>query len=169
MNQGVIDAINRQINAELSASYSYLAMSAYCAAQNFHGFANWLRVQSQEEYAHGMKLFDFLIARAWTVELKAMPQPRASFSSFLDVFEQALAQEQEVSGQIDALYELAFREKAFAALVELQWFITEQVEEEKTARDIITKLRLVQNDAASLIDLDRDLGSRVMAAAQAAE
>ena len=169
MNQGVIDAINRQINAELSASYSYLAMSAYCASQNFHGFANWLRVQSQEEYAHGMKLFDFLIARAWAVDLKAMPEPRASFTSFLEVFEQALAQEQEVSRQIDALYELAFREKAFAALVELQWFITEQVEEEKTARDIITKLRLVQNDAASLIDMDRELGARVMVAAQMSE
>jgi ferritin len=165
VNQGIVDAINLQVNAELSASYSYLAMSAYCAGQNFHGFANWFRVQSQEESGHAMKLFDFLIARGWPVDLKAMPEPRVRFTSFLEVFEQALTQEQEVSRQIDALYELAFREKAFAALVELQWFITEQVEEEKTARDIIAKLRLVQDDPAALIDFDRELGTRTFTAA----
>ncbi len=160
MSPVVHDAINRQINAELSASYSYLAMSAFCARQAFNGCAHWLRLQSQEEYGHAMKLYDFLIARDGTVDLKAMPEPTASYDSLAAVFEAAYAQEQEVSRQIDALYELAFSEKAYAALVELQWFLTEQVEEEKTAREIVAKFRLVGSDPASLLDLDRELGGR---------
>jgi ferritin len=160
MNAVVHEAINRQINAELTASYSYLQMSAFCARQAFTGCAHWLRLQSQEEYGHAMKLYDFLIARDGTVELGAMPAPKQSFETIAAVFEAALAQEQEVSRQIDSLYELAFREKAFAATVELQWFLTEQVEEEKSAREIVAKFRLVGNDPSSLLDLDRELGSR---------
>ena len=160
MNQRVVEAINRQINSELSASYSYLAMSVWCERQKFTGAARWLRLQSQEEYMHGMKLLDFLLARDCNVELRAIEAPKVSFSSLLDVFESGLNQEQEVSKQIDALYETAFTQKAFAAVAELQWFLTEQVEEEKTAREIVTKLQMVGNDPASLLDMDRELGSR---------
>ena len=160
MNPRVLEAINRQINSELSASYSYLAMSAYCECQKFTGAARWLRLQSQEEHMHAMKLFDFVLARDRTVELLAIERPKADYSSVAEVFERALAQEQEVSRQIDNLYETAFNEKAFAAVAELQWFLTEQVEEEKTAREIVAKFKMVGNDAASLLDLDRDLGSR---------
>ena len=160
MNQTVQDAINEQINAELTASYAYLAMSAYCEQQSFVGCARWLRAQSQEEYGHGMKLFDFMLARNGRIELKAMGEPPATFSSVGDVFERAYQQEQEVSRQIDQLYDLAFREKAFAATVELEWFLMEQVEEEKTAREIVRKLHLIKNDPASLLDLDRELGAR---------
>ncbi len=167
MNQVVVGAICRQINAELTASYAYLAMSAYCAGQNFHGFAQWLRAQSQEEHAHAMKLYDFLLVRNHSVDLQAIPAPQATFDSVVDVFEVALKQEQEVGTQIDALYELAFTEKAFAALVELQWFITEQVEEEKSARDIVAKMHLIQHDAPSMLDLDRELGGRTPATASA--
>ena len=164
MNAVVHEAINRQINAELTASYSYLQMSAFCARQAFNGCAHWLRLQSQEEYGHAMKLYDFLIARDGAVELGAMPAPKQNYDTITQVFETALAQEQDVSRQIDALYELAFREKAFATTVELQWFLTEQVEEEKSAREIVAKFRLVGNDPASLLDLDRELGSRTGAA-----
>jgi ferritin len=164
MSPVVHEAINRQINAELTASYSYLAMSAFCARQAFNGCAHWLRLQSQEEYGHAMKLYDFLIARDGTVELGGMAAPTLKYASIAAVFEAALAQEQEVSRQIDALYELAFKEKAFAATVELQWFLTEQVEEEKSAREIVAKFRLVGEDPASLLDLDRELGSRTGAA-----
>ena len=163
MSPVVHEAINRQINAELGASYSYLAMSAFCARQAFNGCAHWLRMQRQEEYGHAMKLYDFLIARDGTVELKAMAEPRATYESISAVFEAALLQEQEVSRQIDSLYELAFKERSYAALVELQWFLTEQVEEEKSAREIVAKFRLVGSDAGSLIDLDRELGSRTTA------
>src|SRR5919108_4653570 len=100
MNVRVVEAINQQINSELRASYSYLAMSAWCERQKFVGAARWLRLQSQEEYMHAMKLFDFILARDEHVELKPIEQPRQTFSSLADIFERALAQEQEVSGQI---------------------------------------------------------------------
>jgi ferritin len=160
MNPRVLEAINRQINSELSASYSYLAMSAYCECQKFTGAARWLRLQSQEENMHAMKLFDFVLARDRSVELLAIERPKSDFKSVAEVFERALEQEQEVSRQIDALYEIAFTEKAFSAVAELQWFLTEQVEEEKTAREIVAKFKLVGNDPASLLDLDRELGAR---------
>jgi ferritin len=160
MNERVVEAINRQINSELSASYSYLAMSVWCELQKFTGAARWLRLQSQEEYLHATKLLDFLLARSCPVNLMPIDGPEQSFKSLLDVFERGLAQEQEVSKQIDFLYEVAFKEKAFAAVAELQWFLTEQVEEEKAGREIVMKLKMVGNDPASLLDMDRELGSR---------
>jgi len=160
LKEAMQQAVNDQINNELFSMYSYLSMSAYCEHKQFRGCARWMRLQSQEEYGHAMKLYDFLIARDGMVELGAMPAPKQSFETIAAVFEAALSQEQDVSRQIDSLYELAFREKAFAATVELQWFLTEQVEEEKSAREIVAKFRLVGNDPSSLLDLDRELGSR---------
>jgi ferritin len=157
----VQDAINEQINNELSASYTYLAMSAYCERENFLGCAKWLRIQSKEEYGHGMRLLDFLLARQGTIKLKAIAEPMGKYKSIASVFEQALEQEQEVSKKIDKLYELTLKEKAFAALVQLQWFITEQVEEERSASEIVAKFHLVRDDPSALLDLDRELGSRV--------
>ena len=167
MNASVVEAINRQINSELSASYAYLSMSAWCECQKFTGAARWLRLQSQEEYMHAMKLFDFILARDATVDLKPIEQPRQQFESLAEVFERALQQEQDVSRQIDNLYEIAFKEKAFAAVAELQWFLTEQVEEEKIGREIVAKFKLIGNDPASILDMDRDLGSRTAAEAAA--
>ena len=160
LSQVMQDAINEQINNELFASYSYLSMSAWCEHQQFTGAAHWMRMQSDEERAHALKLHDFLLARNGRVVMKPIAQPTVDFESVAQVFEKALAQEQEVTQQIDKLYELAFKEKAFAALVELEWFITEQVEEEKTAREIVHKFNLVKDDPASLLDLDRELGDR---------
>jgi ferritin len=160
MNAVVHEAINRQINAELTASYSYLQMSAFCARQAFNGCAHWLRLQSQEEYGHAMKLFDFVLARGGDVALKEMPAPMQKFSTLHNIFDRVLKQEQSVSQQIDALYELALKEKAYSATVELQWFLTEQVEEEKSAREIVAKLSLIGSDPAALLDFDRELGNR---------
>jgi ferritin len=154
------DAINEQINNEMYASYLYLAMSAYCDGRQFTGCARWLRLQSQEEYGHAMKLYDFMIARGGKVVLKAIRQPPDDFPSMPAVFDQVLEHEQSVTACIDGLYELAFKEKAFSALVELEWFVTEQVEEEKTAREIVHKFALVKNEPAALLDLDRELGQR---------
>ncbi|QDU91402.1 putative ferritin-1 [Pirellulimonas nuda] len=154
------DAINEQIGNELHASYSYLAMSAWLSHQEFHGSAAWMRAQSQEENAHAMKLYDFLVARGGRVNLRPITQPNQEFKSVADVFNSALAQEQGVTVQIEKLYELAFHEKAFAALVELEWFIREQVEEEKTLREIVHKFKLIGDDGASLLDLDRELAGR---------
>ena len=160
MNAPVVEAINHQINSELSASYSYLAMSAWCEGEKFTGAARWLRLQSREEYLHAMKLFDFILARDQKVDLKPLVKPRQSFESLADVFQRALDQEREVSRQIDSLYETAFKEKAFAAVAELQWFLTEQVEEEKVGREIVAKFKLIGNDPASILDMDRELGQR---------
>lgn len=160
MSPTVQKALNQQINAELSASYEYLAMSAWCETQNLRGSARWLRLQSQEEYGHGMKLFDFMIARGGLVELQAPAAPTQKYGSLIDVFTKVLAQEQGVTAQIDTLYELAFKEKAYSATVELQWFLMEQVEEEKSAREILAKLQMIGDDPAALLDLDREIGSR---------
>lgn len=159
--QVVQDAINDQIRNELSSSYTYLAMSAYLEQQQFLGCAKWMRMQSAEETEHAMRLYDFLHARGGKVMLQALDQPRAEFQSVLEVFQAALVQEQTVTGQIESLYELAFEQKVFAAAVELEWFIKEQVEEEKTMRDIVHKFTLVQDDPASMLDLDRELGARL--------
>ena len=162
MNVTVLNAINEQINSELEASYTYLAMAAYCEIQKFVGAAKWLRLQSEEERLHAMKLFDFVLARDGVVELKAIEQPRVQFDSLAAVFDQTLANEKKVTQRINALYELCFQEKAFAEMTELQWFLTEQVEEEKVVRGIVAKFRLVKNDSAALLDMDRELGLRTV-------
>ena len=160
MSATVQNALNQQITNELSASYEYLAMSAWCEEQTLQGAAKWLRLQSEEEYGHAMKLYDFVLARGGHVDLQALPAPSQSYKSLHDVFDKVLKQEQTVSRQIDELYDLAFREKAYAATVELQWFLTEQVEEEKSSREILAKLKLIGNDVPSVLDLDRELGAR---------
>jgi ferritin len=163
VNTTVLDAINEQINSEFEASHTYLAMAAFCDQQKFLGAAQWLRMQSDEERGHALKLFHFVLARDGKVALKAIDQPQAEFESLGAVFEQALKHEQRVTAQINALYELCFVQKAFAEMTELQWFLTEQVEEEKTAREIVAKFRLVKNDPSAILDLDRDLAARTAA------
>ena len=169
MTPTVLDAINNQVSNEFSASFSYLAMAAWCEHHNFLGAGAWFRMQSAEEHTHGTRLFNFVLARNYQATLQAITAPASKFDSLLAVFEHALKQEQGVSQQIDALYELAFKEKMFAAMAELQWFVTEQVEEEKTMREIVAKLKMVGHDPASLLDLDRELGSRQPEQAPAAE
>jgi ferritin len=160
----VVAAINAQINSELHAHYSYLAMSTWCESINFTGAARWFRLQSQEEYGHAMRLLDFLVAKNARVELKAIGEPKGTYTSLLDVFETAYKQEQTVTKQINSLYEVAFSAKAFDTVVQTEWFVNEQVEEEKSMRDIVAKLRMVRDDAPSLLDLDRELAARTPAA-----
>jgi len=162
MTPTVLEAINRQVAAEFNASFSYLAMAGWCEHHKFMGSGRWLRLQSAEEHTHAMKLFNFVLARNHEARLFAIDEPRRDFKSVVDIFESALAQEQKVSTQIDQLYELAFKEKVFAAMAELQWFITEQVEEEKSVREIVAKFHMVKDDPASLLDLDRELGGRAV-------
>src|SRR5204863_4495477 len=135
-------------------------MAGFCERQKFVGAAKWLRLQSEEERQHGLKLFDFVLARDGAVDLQAIEQPSTAFESLAAVFEHALGHEQRVTVQINALYELCFKEKSFAEMAELQWFLTEQVEEEKIAREIVAKFHLVKNDPAAILDIDRDLSQR---------
>ncbi len=160
MSAKVYEAINDQVNNELSASHSYLAMSGVCEDLNFPGAAHWFRVQSEEERGHALRLFDFIQARNYSVSLRKIPVETAHATTLVDVFKASLAQEEQVSAQIDTLYDLAMREKDFAAVVEMQWFVTEQVEEEKSARDIIAKLEMAGSDARALLEIDRELGAR---------
>ena len=161
MHADVLRAINGQIKSDFSAWYQYLAMAAFCEREKFTGAARWLKAQSGEEYQHGMKLFDFVHARNGVVELTRIEQPAREFESFGEVFEAALRQEDSVTEQINGLYELCFKNRACAEMTELQWFLTEQVEEEKNAREIVAKFRLVGDDPGSLLDLDRELGARL--------
>ncbi len=156
----VYEAINEQVNNELAASHSYLALSGICEELNFPGAAHWFRVQSEEERGHALRMFDFVHARNHGVTLGALPFEAVAAASLLDVFRASLAQEERVTAQINALYDLAMREKDFAAVVEMQWFVTEQVEEEKSARDIIARLEMAGMDARALLEIDRELGAR---------
>jgi ferritin len=135
-------------------------MSAYCDREKFHGSAHWLRFQSQEEFGHAMKLYHFLVSRDSSVRLQSLEPPNQKFESIVEVFETSLAQEQEISDRINKLYRISLEEGAFATSVELHWFLTEQVEEEKTVRDLVFRLRKIKGDPAALLDWDHELGQR---------
>jgi ferritin len=154
------EAINDQIKNELYSAYLYLSMSAYLEANNMPGSARWMRLQSEEETSHAMKLFDYMNDRGNRVVLQAIDQPSSEFASVLDIFEKALEHEQKVTGMINRIYELAVKENDYPTQVELQWFITEQVEEEKSAGDIVEQLKMVGEHGPSLMMLDRALGAR---------
>jgi ferritin len=154
------EAINEQINHELYSAYLYLSMSAHFQAQNLPGFANWTRIQYQEETGHAMKFFHYLNDRGSSVLLKAIDQPPVKFKAPLDVFKQILEHEQKVTGLINKVYELALKEKDYPTQALLQWFITEQVEEEKNAAEIIHLLEMIGSSPVSLIMADRQVGAR---------
>lgn len=158
------DALNDHMNQEFYSSYLYLSMSAYCESISLPGFAHWLRVQSQEEYAHAMKLFDFVSDREGQVVLHPIAQPTIEFSSALDVMEQTLEHERHVSQLINRLYDTAVKEGDYTTQVHLHWFITEQVEEEKTASDLVEQLKLIGNQGDALLLLDREMGARTLGA-----
>jgi ferritin len=154
------EALNEQIQKEYHSSYLYLAMAAHFEASNLPGAAQWMRVQSQEELAHALKLFDHMVDRGGRVTLQAIPQPAVEYKSALDVFEKALAHEQFITAAIHKLYALALKEADYPAQVMLQWFVTEQVEEEKTAGEVVEQLKAVGESKNGLFMVDRGLGKR---------
>lgn len=153
------DAINTQIRNEYYSSYLYLSMAAYCETKNYPGFASWLRRQSSEELEHAMKLFDYVLDRDGRVVLEAIDQPPSEFGTLEQMFEEVLEHEKEVSSMINNLYELALSHNDHATSVELHWFIDEQVEEEKTASDLVEQLKHAEGNSAALLMLDRSLSS----------
>ena len=154
------DAINDQIQKELYSSYLYLSMSAYFADRNLSGFAHWMRVQEAEEREHAMKLYDFILERGGRVNLKAIDAPKTEWKSTLEVAEEVAAHEAKVTASIYALYETALKEKDYPAQVMLQWFISEQVEEEKNAAEIVANLKLIEAGGTAVYVLDHQLGKR---------
>jgi ferritin len=153
-------AMNDQIHKELESAYLYLGMSAYFTGINHPGAASWMRIQAREEAGHAMKFTDFVEDRGGTITYRALAAPPATFNSPLAAFEAAAEHEAVVSASISALHELAAREKDFATQALLQWFITEQVEEEKTSRQIVDTLRLIGSNTSGLYMFDRELGRR---------
>jgi ferritin len=160
IGKAIQGAMNDQIHKELESAYLYLGMSAYFNGINQPGAASWMRVQAREEVGHGMKFTDFVEDRGGTVVLKALAAPPKTFASSLAAFEAAAEHEAVVSASIHALYELAAKEKDYAAQALLQWFITEQVEEEKASRQIVDTLRLIGSNTSGLFMFDRELGRR---------
>lgn len=160
LSRKIENALNEQIKYEYYSSYMYLAMSAYCDSLNMPGFATWMRKQSDEEMAHALKLFDYVLTRDGNIKLKSIPEPAQKYSSLEKIFKQVYEHETEVTGMINKLYELASKENDHATCVELQWFITEQVEEERTSKDIWEKLKLAGNNSSALLILDRELSQR---------
>jgi ferritin len=169
INKKMEDALNKQINAELYSAYLYLSMAAYFESVNLSGFANWMRIQVQEESAHAMKLYDFVNERGGRVTLKQIDAPPAKWKSALGVFEATLKHEQKVTGLINDLVYLARDEKDYASEIFLQWFVNEQVEEEKNANDIVGKLKLIKASPEALYLMDKEMAQRVFTPPAAAE
>ena len=138
-------------------------MSAYCAAQNLPGFSHWVQLQAKEEMGHGMKIYGFIEDRAGRVTLQAIDQPPTEFKSPLDLLQQVQKHEQMVSEEINKLYALAVKERDYATQVFLEWFLTEQVEEEKNSTRLVERLRMAGDDKSALLELDRELGARATA------
>jgi ferritin len=154
------DSFNEQIKNEFYSAYIYLSMAAFFDNANLPGMAGWMRVQAREEAVHAIKVFDHLLDRGARVKLRAISQPPVDFASPLDVFEQAYQHEQAVTKAIHDLYAKAVQEKDFASSAFLDWFVREQVEEEKTALVIVEHLKMVAEDRPGLLMLDRELSQR---------
>ncbi|MGQ9572260.1 MAG: ferritin [Dehalococcoidia bacterium] len=155
------EALNKQLNAELYSAYLYLSMSAYFQSINLSGFANWMRVQAQEELMHAMKFYDYVNERGGRVILQPVEAPPSEWDSPLAVFEDVYRHEQKVSGLINKLVDLAIEVRDHATNNFLQWFVSEQVEEEASADDVVQKLRLVHSDPSALFMIDREMAQRV--------
>ncbi|MBM3126137.1 MAG: ferritin [Chloroflexi bacterium] len=154
------DLMNEQINKELFSSYLYLSMAAYFEDKSLPGFAHWMRTQEAEEREHAMKFYDFILERGGKVMLKAIEAPKTDWKSSLELFEEVAAHEAKVTASINSLYELALKEKDYPAQVMLQWFITEQVEEEKNAAEIVASLKLIEERGTAVLMLDHRLAKR---------
>ena len=161
LSKKMADALNGQINKEMYSAYLYLAMSAYSEHQGLKGFANWFNVQYQEEMTHAMKIYSYVQDQGAQVKLLTIEEPPVDFGTPLDMFEKTLAHEQFVTKSINELVDLALKEKDHATQIFLQWFVTEQIEEEANDNEIIDQLKLVGKDGHGIFMIDKELGARV--------
>jgi len=153
-------ALNEQLNAEFYSSYFYLSMSAYFESNDLQGFAQWFRLQADEEYAHAMKIFDYIYQIGGEVKLIKIDGPKTDWDSFLEVFQDTYEHEQKVTKSINDLLELSYTEKDHATVNFLQWFVSEQVEEEATAQQNVKKMEMIGDNKAGLFMIDKELGAR---------
>lgn len=160
LSDKMLKALNEQLNEEMYSSYLYLSMAAYFEDENLKGFAGWMRVQSQEEYMHAMKFYDFINSLNGKVSLLQIDAPKTDWKNLMEVWNDTLAHEQKITSLIHKLVDQAIEEKDYATNNFLQWFVTEQVEEVTTVKDIISKLELIGDNKSGLYMLDRELGAR---------
>lgn len=160
-NKVLEKALNEQLNAELYSAYLYLSMSAYFSDVGLSGFANWMRVQAKEEQFHAMKFYDYINERGGRVKLAAIDAPRTEWDSPLDCIEAVLEHEQKVTALVYGLVDLAIEEKDHATNIFLQWFVTEQVEEEDNVNEVLSKLKLIDGKGNGMFIMDKELGTRV--------
>ncbi len=160
IRQEVLTSMNNQIMHELYSAYFYLSMSAHCQAANLPSMAAWLNVQAQEEQGHAMKFYQYILDRGGKVSLQAIAQPPVDFASPVAIFQQVYEHEQKVTALINAIYDVAVAQKDVASQIFLQWFITEQVEEEKNASEILDTLNKIGASVGSRYQLDHNLGKR---------
>lgn len=158
------DALNKQLTDELYSSYLYLSIAAHFEEQSLKGFANWFRIQSQEEYGHAMKFYNFIIRTDGRVILTQIDAPKTSWKNVMDAFKDTLTHEKKITGLIHKLVDLSIQSKDYATNNFLQWFVNEQVEEEATVEEIIRKLEMIGDNKGGLYMLDRELGARTAAA-----
>lgn len=164
INEKMQNAFNDQINKELYSEYLYLGMKTYFSELNLQGFVNWFDVQIQEEHAHAMGMYDYLIERGGKVQLAAIEAPEIKGKTPLEVFEQVLSHEEFVTSRINALMDVAEEVKDRAALSFLDWYLKEQVEEESSVGGVLATLKLIGDDKKALLMLDKDLAARVFTA-----
>ncbi|MGD8520702.1 MAG: ferritin [Desulfobacterales bacterium] len=160
LSEKMENALNGQLNAEMYSGYMYLSMNAYFKSINLDGFANWMYYQAQEELAHAMKFYEFIISRGGRVKLAQIDAPPNSWDSPLAVFEATLAHEQKVTGLINDLVEKALEEHDHASNIFLQWFVSEQVEEEESVGGVLEQLKLMGEAKGGLFMMDRELAKR---------
>ncbi len=163
LNPAMNQALNEQINREMYSAHLYLALAAYFEERDLPGFANWMRVQSQEEQFHVTKLFNYVVERGGRVTIGAVAEPPSEWESPLQAFEATLAHEQEISTVIDGLVDLALTNKDRASESFLRWYVDEQVEEEASVDRVVKMLRLSEGQPAAMLMLDRELASRRLA------
>jgi ferritin len=154
------NAFNAHMQAENYSSYLYLAMAAWCDTLNYKGFGRWLRVQALEEREHGIKMLDFVLDRGGKPEFKAIEAPPAKFGTLVEVFEAVLKHEQHVTALVHKLFETARAEKDLASETFLQWFVSEQVQEEADVGEIFEKLKMVGDRPGAALYLDKEYGKR---------
>jgi ferritin len=157
----VLDVINEQINAETYSAYMYLSMAAYFEEMGLSGFSNWMKVQYQEESAHALKFFNYITERGGKVILKAVAQVPVDFNGIVDVFEQTLKHENQVTEKINNLMNVAVAASDHATQSFLKWFIDEQVEEEANVERILATLKLINGEGNGVFMMDREMSQRV--------
>ena len=169
LNQRLENELNKQINAEFWSAYLYLSMSAFFESKNLAGFANWMKIQYQEENSHALKLFDYVNERGGKVVLQPIATVDSEWKDVIDIFETTFKHEQHVTFLINNLVNIAIEEKDHATTNMLQWFVSEQVEEEASVSDILDQLKLIEGKGAGLFMLDRELKQRVFVPIQDSE